>query len=129
MDALLQAKIKISNKQIQLGTFNSQVHAAKAFDIMALVARGPQAVANFPVSIYQDLMPLAAPLSRVSRARKQGLCDLIIGKPIVFFNLRNSFLVLYNLVRSSRCRWFAHRAQCSVRQCAAVCLTWDITRF
>lgn len=61
----------ISNRQVQLGTFDNKVHAAKAYDIMALVVRGLQAsgYTNYPASIYHELMPLADALSKVSQVR------------------------------------------------------------
>ncbi|XP_026450896.1 AP2-like ethylene-responsive transcription factor AIL5 [Papaver somniferum] len=47
-----QAQIRVPNKYLCLGTFNTQEEAAKAYDITAIKRRGASAVTNFPVSNY-----------------------------------------------------------------------------
>ncbi|XP_026452294.1 AP2-like ethylene-responsive transcription factor AIL1 [Papaver somniferum] len=47
-----QARIRVPNKYLSLGTFGTQEEAAKAYDIAALKYRGASAVTNFPISNY-----------------------------------------------------------------------------
>lgn len=48
-----------SGKQIYLGSFPDEATAARAYDVIALKFRGPDASLNFPIGLYkQDLVEI-----------------------------------------------------------------------
>lgn len=58
-----------NKKQVYLGGFDNEQHAAKAHDIMALKCRGVGTIINFKMPIYDTLIPLLDMVTRVSGLR------------------------------------------------------------
>eukprot|EP00854_Cymbomonas_tetramitiformis_P006725 gene6725-8048_t len=48
--------VKATGKQIYLGGYELEEHAAEAYDVAALKCKGKRGKTNFPISKYVDLM-------------------------------------------------------------------------
>ena len=48
--------VKASNKQVYLGGYEIEEHAAEAYDVAAIKCKGPKVKTNFPLEKYTELM-------------------------------------------------------------------------